>query len=71
MNGLHKRQNMTRKVPEKRKFLGIYFKCCHVYSRIYRNKAGDKYIGFCPKCAKRVEVKIGSGGTSERFFAAE
>jgi len=62
---------MTEKEREKQPFLGIYFKCCHVYSRIYKNKAGDKYVGFCPKCARRIEVKIGSEGTSERFFSAE
>ncbi len=31
---------------EGRKYVGIYFKCCHVYSRVYKSKAGDRYAGF-------------------------
>lgn len=55
---------------EKRKFLGIHCECCNVYSRAYVNKEGTKYEGGCPRCGKRVEVKIGSGGTDTRFFNA-
>jgi len=51
-------------------FIGIHFKCCGIYCRIYRNKAEDAYEGACPKCRKRVKLPIGSGGTSNRFFEA-
>ncbi|MDR0330713.1 MAG: hypothetical protein LBH93_03270 [Chitinispirillales bacterium] len=49
-------------------FLGIHFKCCGVYCRIYRNRKQDAYEGMCPKCHKRVKLPIGSGGTDNRFF---
>lgn len=55
---------------QKRRFVGIQFACCSVYSRIYVNKDETAYIGNCPKCMKRVEMKIGPGGTDKRFFTA-
>ncbi len=61
------------KSPPERKprpFLGIQFKCCHTYGRIYRNDAATKYEGQCPKCRAKVSVPIGSGGTGARFFEA-
>lgn len=51
-----------------KKFLGILFECCHVYSRIYPNKSNTAYEGSCPKCLKKVSIKIGKGGTNNRFF---
>ncbi|MBR2525622.1 hypothetical protein IKE67_04075 [bacterium] len=51
-----------------KKFLGILFDCCGVYGRIYQNKDGTAYTGRCPKCMRPVSVKIGEGGTGQRFF---
>jgi hypothetical protein len=31
------------------------------------NKEGTMYVGNYPRCRKRIEVKIGSGGTDSRF----
>ncbi|MFK8110902.1 MAG: hypothetical protein AB8B91_01795 [Rubripirellula sp.] len=55
---------------ESRPFLGIRFKCCRTYGRIYRDPAKAAYVGNCPKCRARISVPIGSGGTSTRFFNA-
>jgi hypothetical protein len=54
-----------------RKFLGIYFKCCSVYGRVYQNKEKTAYEGFCPTCRRKVNVPIGEGGSSARFFIAQ
>jgi len=53
-----------------RPWLAVQWKCCSVYSRIYRNKAGTMYEGKCPKCGSPVSAKVGPGGTSKRFFEA-
>jgi hypothetical protein len=51
-------------------FLGVHFTCCDVYARVYPNREGTAYVGHCPRCAKRVQFKVGPGGTDARFFTA-
>jgi hypothetical protein len=53
-----------------RPFLGIHFECCRTYARIYRNEQGTAYRGCCPTCRAVINIPIGSGGTSSRFFNA-
>jgi hypothetical protein len=53
-----------------RRFVGIHFACCDVYSRIYINRQESAYVGYCPRCTRRIELKIGPGGTDSRFFTA-
>jgi hypothetical protein len=53
-----------------RNFVGIHFTCCDVYTRVYVNRDETAYEGNCPKCAKRVCLQIGPGGTDSRFFTA-
>lgn len=53
-----------------RKFVGVHFACCDVYTRVYVNRDGTAYEGNCPKCAKRVRLQISPGGTDSRFFTA-
>jgi hypothetical protein len=56
------------KNSNKRQFLGIWFECCHVYGRIYKNKDGTAYVGRCPKCLRSVRARVGAEGTNQRFF---
>ncbi|MCA9305454.1 MAG: hypothetical protein KDA16_02915 [Phycisphaerales bacterium] len=53
-----------------RRWLGVFFRCCHSYGRLYKNDSGSRYEGHCPRCCAKLEVPIGSGGTSRRFFEA-
>jgi len=55
----------------RRKYIGILFECCGVYARVYINEKKKAYIGWCPKCTHRIEIKIDKGGTDSRFFKAE
>ena len=52
------------------RFLGVQFACCSVYARVYVNRAGTHYVGHCPKCARRVEFRIGPDGSDHRFYTA-
>jgi len=49
-------------------FLGVHFKCCNVYYRIYINKERTAYVGGCPRCGRRVKVLIVEGAPDARFF---
>ena len=54
-----------------RKFIGVWFECCHTYGRLYKNKEGTLYRGRCPKCLRSVKVSINADSekaTNRRFF---
>ena len=53
-----------------RRFVGVHFICCDVYTRVYVNRDETAYEGNCPKCVKKVRLAIGPGGTDARFFTA-
>lgn len=53
-----------------RSFVGVRFACCEVYTRVYINRQQTAYVGYCPRCSKKVTLKIGPGGTDARFFTA-
>lgn len=50
------------------RFLSVWFRCCHVYGRIYRNTDQTAYEGRCPKCGVTVRALIGPNGTARRAF---
>lgn len=54
----------------RRRFLGIMFECCHAYGRIYKNQSATAYEGACPRCRRRVRVRIGPEGSKRRFLTA-
>lgn len=59
--------------PPAQNFIGIHMKCCNKYTRANLNAVKDAYVGWCPKCAKMVRVRIakeGEEGTNSRFFEA-
>ncbi len=53
-----------------RRFVGVHFICCDAYTRVYVNRDETAYEGNCPRCAKKVRLEIGPGGTDARFFTA-
>jgi hypothetical protein len=57
---------MDRK--DERPFIGVVFKCCKVYSRIYLNKQQTAFVGWCPRCAAPIRIKVSPDGTDSRFF---
>ena len=57
--------------PEGKRFVSVFFKCCHAYGRMYRTSDGTRYEGRCPGCGARVEAAIGPDGTDRRMLIAE
>lgn len=53
-----------------RRFVGIHFTCCDVYTRVYINREETAYVGHCPRCARRARLEIGPGGSDSRMFTA-
>ena len=53
-----------------RPWLAIHWRCCSVYSRVYRDAGGDGYHARCPRCARPLHIAVGEGGTDSRFFEA-
>lgn len=54
-----------------RPFLSIFFKCCQVYQRIYRDRSGAAYSGRCPRCLRTIRFRVGHGGTQSRGFEVQ
>lgn len=54
----------------RRRFIGIHFTCCGVYSRIHPNAERTAYVGHCPRCTRPIRLEIGPGGSDQRIFTA-
>ena len=55
---------------EPRRFLSVWYSCCHAYGRLQRDASGTRYVGRCPRCGSQVQARIGAGGTNRRMFEA-
>jgi hypothetical protein len=53
-----------------RPWLAVHWRCCSVYSRVYRKPDESSYRGYCPKCARPVRIRVGPGGSNHKFFEA-
>ncbi len=53
-----------------RRFLSVWYSCCHAYGRLQRDASGTRYVGRCPRCGSQVQARIGPGGTNRRMFEA-
>jgi hypothetical protein len=61
----------ARRVPAPRPFVGVLMKCCRTYVRAYLNAAEDAFVGWCPRCAAKIEIEaVDEGGSTSRFFEA-
>jgi hypothetical protein len=60
-----------RSTGPRRRFLSVWFRCCHVYGRMYRNPQRTAYLGRCPRCGAPVQALIGPEGTDQRVFMAQ
>jgi hypothetical protein len=70
LSSLPKADEGTSRAPAK-SFIGVHFKCCSVYQRIYRSDDGHRYEGRCPRCGRQVRFLVGPGGTDDRYFVVE
>ncbi len=59
-------KNGDKSSAKGRRFVGVHFACCDVYTRVYVNRQQTAYEGNCPKCAKKVRLQIGPDGTDAR-----
>ncbi len=60
---------------QSRPFLGVLFRCCGVYARIYLRRNGGRtsdeasYAGRCPRCMFPVTVAVDAdNGVDTRFL---
>jgi len=58
------------KQGSERPWIGMMFDCCNVYVRIYKHRDGKAYEGRCPRCFRKVKLRVGPGGTNARIFRA-
>jgi len=63
-----RRGNKKGASRQSKPFIGVNWECCKVYSRVYLNEKKTAYVGWCPKCGKRVQMDLSPTGSKSRFF---
>ena len=53
-----------------RPYIGMHFKCCNTYARLYLNRLGNAYFGGCPRCGRTVRIPAVRGGSKSKFWEA-
>lgn len=53
-----------------RPYVGVFFECCGVYARIYRDPAVLEYTGRCPRCLRPLRVRVGRDGVAAQQLRA-
>ena len=53
----------------KRAFVGVMFRCCHIYGRAYLNREASAYEARCPRCAQSIQIRVSPQGAKSRFFS--
>lgn len=53
-----------------RPWVAIRWRCCSVYTRVYRHPDSNRYRGACPRCGQNVTIQVAPGGKDARFFEA-
>jgi hypothetical protein len=56
--------------PGPRPYIGMFFECCHVYTRVYRRPGETCYIARCPRCLRSTRIQVAPDGTNTRFLRA-
>ncbi len=57
--------------PAGRPYISVHFACCKTFARIYLNKERTAYVGWCPRCARKVIARIDPNGSTDRVFVAQ
>ena len=58
--------------PSPRPSIGMMWKCCRVYSRVYLKHAGTHFAGHCPRCGASLRiVAVPSDTPGPGFWVAE
>ena len=70
VKGLDEQVEGARLATADRRWIGVRFDCCGVYQRLYKSPDGSAYGGHCPRCLRKVRVRVGPEGTDARFFSA-
>ena len=61
---------MDEQKRKPRPYIGVHFECCQAYRRVHKTADGAAYAGHCPRCMRPIRVRVGEGGSNQRFFRA-